>query len=45
MFPGISDGAAVAIAAPLAVVVGISMVKDIYEDVKRHRSDNAENKR
>ena len=34
-----------AMAAPLAFVVFISMLKDAYEDYKRHVSDNAENKR
>lgn len=28
---------------PLGFVVLLSMVKDIYEDIKRHQSDNAEN--
>lgn len=28
---------------PLAFVVFISMIKDIFEDYKRHKSDNAEN--
>lgn len=30
---------------PLSFVVGISMIKDIYEDYIRHRSDNEENNR
>ena len=30
---------------PLSFVVVVSMVKDIFEDVKRHRSDNIENNR
>lgn len=30
---------------PLAFVVGLSMAKDIYEDVMRHRQDNEENNR
>ena len=28
---------------PLALVVGLSMIKDIYEDYIRHKSDNEEN--
>jgi len=28
---------------PLSMVVGISMLKDIYEDYQRHKSDNEEN--
>jgi hypothetical protein len=28
---------------PLAFVVFVSMIKDIFEDMKRHRSDNYEN--
>ena len=28
---------------PLAFVIAVSMVKDIFEDYKRHRSDNQEN--
>ena len=30
---------------PLVLVVGVSMIKDIFEDRKRHRSDNEENQR
>jgi P-type E1-E2 ATPase len=30
---------------PLAIVVSLSMVKDIFEDVARHQSDKIENKR
>ena len=30
---------------PLGFVVVISMIKDIFEDVKRHKSDNLENNR
>jgi P-type E1-E2 ATPase len=30
---------------PLAFVVMVSMVKDIFEDVARHQSDKLENKR
>ena len=39
-----SDGVPV-LAIPLSFVVGISMVKDIYEDYIRHKSDNEENNR
>ena len=39
-----SDGAPV-LALPLATVVGISLVKDLYEDIKRHLSDRDENNR
>lgn len=28
---------------PLIVVVVLSMIKDIFEDYKRHKSDNQEN--
>ena len=30
---------------PLSFVVFISMIKDIFEDVKRHKTDNLENNR
>jgi hypothetical protein len=30
---------------PLGFVVVVSMIKDIIEDVKRHKSDNIENNR
>lgn len=30
---------------PLSFVLIVSMVKDIIEDVKRHKSDNVENNR
>lgn len=33
------------LAVPLSFVVGLSMIKDIYEDILRHRSDNEENNR
>ena len=39
-----SDGAPV-LALPLTTVVGISLVKDLYEDIKRHLSDRDENNR
>lgn len=32
-------------AFPLAFVVGVSMIKDIFEDRKRHKQDNEENLR
>ena len=38
-----SNGDPSGIAAPLAFVVGLSMIKDIYEDIMRHRSDRKEN--
>lgn len=28
---------------PLSFVVGVSMIKDIFEDRKRHKADNEEN--
>ena len=28
---------------PLAAVIGVSMIKDIFEDHKRHNSDKTEN--
>jgi hypothetical protein len=34
----ISDGKSV-MAIPLVVVIGVSMIKDAYEDYKRHQSD------
>jgi phospholipid-transporting ATPase len=30
---------------PLCFVIGVSMIKDIFEDFKRHKSDNEENRR
>lgn len=45
-FPSISDSGGVPILiVPLGFVVGVSMIKDIYEDFLRHRSDNEENNR
>jgi phospholipid-transporting ATPase len=32
-------------AMPLAFVVGVSMIKDIFEDRTRHKSDDEENNR
>lgn len=44
--PEISDSNGVPILiVPLMFVVGISMIKDIYEDFLRHRQDNEENNR
>lgn len=44
--PAISDsGGYPVLAFPLSFVVGLSMIKDIYEDYNRHQSDNEENKR
>lgn len=42
----ISDSGGVpTMAMPLAFVVGVSMIKDIFEDRKRHKSDDEENLR
>jgi hypothetical protein len=30
---------------PISFVIGVSMIKDIYEDVMRHRQDSDENNR
>jgi phospholipid-transporting ATPase len=38
----ISNGKS-AMAMPLAVIVTLSMIKDAYEDYKRHKSDAKEN--
>jgi magnesium-transporting ATPase (P-type) len=40
----ISDGKSV-MAIPLVVVIGVSMIKDAYEDYKRHQSDKEENEK
>ena len=40
----ISDGKSV-MAIPLVFVISVSMVKDAFEDYKRHRSDATENER
>ena len=40
----ISDGKSV-MAIPLVVVIGVSMIKDAYEDYKRHQSDAQENEK
>ena len=44
--PAISDtGGYPVLAFPLSFVVGLSMIKDIYEDYNRHQSDKEENNR
>mmetsp|Transcript_11553 Transcript_11553/g.17426 ORF Transcript_11553/g.17426 Transcript_11553/m.17426 type:complete len:133 (+) Transcript_11553:323-721(+) len=48
LYPPISDSPnskVPALLLPLSFVVGLSMIKDIWEDIKRHRSDNEENNR
>ena len=46
LIPDISDSNGVPVMLmPLGFVVFVSMVKDIIEDVKRHKSDNVENNR
>ena len=44
LMPPLADGYP-GLIMPLAFVIGVSMLKDMYEDVKRHRSDNEENNR
>jgi hypothetical protein len=45
-FPSISDSDGFPVLLfPLGFVVGLSMIKDIYEDWQRHKSDNEENNR
>ena len=45
-FPLISDsGGFPVLLFPLGFVVGLSMIKDIYEDYQRHQSDKEENNR
>ena len=45
-YPPISDSNGVPVLIlPLSFVVGVSMIKDIYEDYQRHKSDNEENSR
>jgi phospholipid-transporting ATPase len=39
-----SDGVPIML-MPLSFVVFVSMIKDIFEDMKRHASDNTENNR
>ena len=44
LIPGIGqENGSVLTAIPLCVVVSISMIKDIIEDLGRHRQDRAEN--
>ena len=44
--PAISDSGGVPVLAlPLTFVLGVSMVKDIYEDYFRHKTDAEENNR
>eukprot|EP00347_Sterkiella_histriomuscorum_P005590 403356030 len=46
LIPAISDsGGAPIMLMPLSFVVFVSMIKDIFEDMKRHQSDNLENNR
>lgn len=40
----ISDGKSV-MAIPLVIVIGVTMIKDAYEDYKRHQSDKQENEK
>lgn len=40
LIPEISNGGFVTMALPLAFVVGVSMIKDCFEDSKRHASDD-----
>jgi hypothetical protein len=44
MVPSITDsGGTPVMLLPLGLVVIVSMIKDIFEDLKRHNSDNVEN--
>jgi hypothetical protein len=44
LYPPITDSPGYpALILPLGFVVSLSMLKDLYEDVKRHKSDNREN--
>ena len=44
IFPQISDANGKPVMLmPLSFVVLVSMIKDIFEDLKRHKSDNQEN--
>lgn len=46
MIPAISNSGGTPVnLMPLAFVVAVSMIKDIFEDKKRHDSDNIENNR
>ena len=44
IYKPISDsGGQPVVAMPLSFVVGLSMIKDAFEDIKRHMSDRREN--
>ena len=44
LYPPITDSPGYpALILPLGFVVSLSMLKDLYEDIKRHKSDNREN--
>ena len=43
LIPQITDGGMVSLALALAFVVGLSMIKDAYEDIKRKLADRREN--
>ena len=47
LIPEITDDTSVppVLTMPLTFVVGLSMIKDAYEDIMRHRSDREENNR
>ena len=46
LIPGIStQGEAITMLMPLMFVVGVSMIKDIFEDRRRYKSDCEENTR
>ena len=44
LYPPITDSPGYpGLLPPLTFVVSLSMLKDLYEDIKRHKSDNREN--
>ena len=46
LFPAISDsGGRPVLLMPLSFVVGVSMIKDLFEDCKRSKSDNSYNRK
>lgn len=46
IIPSISNtGGKPIIYIPLVIIILISMLKDVFEDSKRHKSDNEENNR
>ena len=47
LIPEITDDGSIppVLTMPLTFVVGLSMLKDAYEDIMRHRSDKEENNR